>query len=162
MSTTRLKKAGAFTAAGALAIALIGGFEGVRLNSYKDVVGIPTVCFGETRGVKMGDSYTMSECKDMFGKALIEFETSVRYCLKDTDRIPDKTYVSYLSLAYNIGASAFCKSSVAKLANQKDYKNSCKYILIYNKARVNGKLRIVKGLDTRRKEESKLCLEGLK
>lgn len=162
MEKTRLKRYGKYTAAGLLAIGLIGGFEGVRLNAYKDVAGIPTVCFGETRGVKMGDKYTLDECKKMLGDAVIEFEQGVRQCLRNPDAIPDKSYVGFLSTAYNIGTPTFCSGSIARKINAGDLKGACKAILLYNKARVNNRLVVIKGLDNRRKEENKLCLEGLK
>lgn len=61
---SRLKKAGiGLTVAGSLAIGVIGGYEGLRTRAYPDMVGVPTVCFGETRGVKLGDVYTVEQCK---------------------------------------------------------------------------------------------------
>lgn len=157
---SRLKKAGVgLTVAGSLAIGFIGGWEGLRTKAYRDNLagGIPTVCFGETRGVKMGDSYTVEECKAMLGDALAEFEAGMRKCLQNPDKIPDKPYVAFLSLAYNIGNGAFCKSSVARLANEGNLKEACNRILAFNKA--GGK--VVQGLVNRRKEERKLCLAGL-
>ena len=154
---TRLKKAGKFTAVGAAAIALVGAWEGLRTHAYRDVVGIPTVCFGETRGVKMGDKYTVDECKAMLGDALVEFETNMRRCLKAPDSIPPKPYVAFLSLSYNIGSRAFCRSTVARRANAGNIKGACDAILMWNKA--GG--RVIKGLTNRRAEERKICLEGV-
>ncbi len=156
---TRLKKAGiGLTVAGSLAIGVIGGFEGIRTKAYRDVVGIPTVCFGETRGVKMGDEYTVAECKTMLGEALVDFEAGMRKCLVAPEKIPDKTYVAFLSLAYNIGQKGFCGSSVARYADAGNLPAACDAILAWNKA--GG--RIIKGLVTRRQAERKLCLEGIK
>ncbi|MER5174127.1 glycoside hydrolase family protein, partial [Thioclava kandeliae] len=45
-------------AAIALAITTIAPWEGKELRAYRDIVGIPTICFGETEGVKMGDVAT--------------------------------------------------------------------------------------------------------
>lgn len=59
-----------------------------------------------------------------------------------------------ISLAYNIGAGAFAKSSVVKYINQKDWCKAADSFLIYNKA--NGK--VVKGLVTRRERERSLFL----
>lgn len=156
---SRLKKGGAITVAGAMAIAVIGDFEGVRTKAYRDVVGIPTVCFGETRGVKMGDVYTLDECKVMLGDALIDFETGIRKCMKAPDAIPDKTYVAALSLSYNIGQGSFCKSTVLKRLNAGDYRGACDAFMSWNKA--GRPLRVFAGLTRRRAEERKLCLEGL-
>jgi lysozyme len=149
----RLKKGAAATA---IAVALIGGFEGVRLIAYRDVVGIPTVCFGETRGVKLGDHYTLDECKAMLGDALADFEGRMRACLKAPDAIPDKSYAAFLSLEYNIGPAAFCKSTVAYRINVGDLKGACNAMLAWNRA--GG--RVIAGLVKRRQEERQLCLEG--
>ena len=141
----------------AAAVALVGAWEGLRTTAYRDVVGIPTVCFGETRGVKMGDKYTVDECKAMLGDALVEFEMNMRGCLKEPDAIPAKSYVAFLSLSYNIGSRAFCKSTVARRANAGNIVGACDAILMWNKA--GG--RVIKGLVNRRKEERKICLEGI-
>lgn len=141
----------------ALAVAVVGGFEGVRLATYRDVVGVPTVCFGETRGVKMGDKYTMDECKVMLGDGLVEFEAGMRKCLRAPDTIPDKTYVSFLSFAYNVGNGAFCGSTLRRKADAGDLKGACDELPKWNKA--GGK--VIKGLVNRRAEERKLCREGL-
>jgi lysozyme len=156
--TTRLKKAGKFTTIGAAVVALIGVWEGVRTTAYRDIVGIPTVCFGETRGVKMGDKYTYEECKEMLGDAVIEFEQAIRQCLKQPDKVPDKVYASSLSLAYNIGQKAFCRSTVARKINEGEYKEACDAFLMWNKA--GGK--VSKGLTNRRNDERRICLDGLR
>lgn len=150
---SRLKKSGTVMAA---AVALVGAWEGVRTLAYRDIVGVPTVCFGETRGVKMGDRYTMEECRTMLGDALVEFETGMRKCLSNPDAIPDKPYVAFLSLSYNIGTGAFCKSTVARKANAGDIRGACNAIPAWNKA--GGK--VVKGLVNRRAEEREICLQG--
>lgn len=148
---------GALTALGILAVGLVGGFEGKRLVAYRDIVGIPTVCFGETRGVTMGDAYTDEECDVMLGDGLVEFEAGMRKCLRAPDKIPDGAYVSFLSLSYNIGTAAFCRSTVARRANAGDLKGACDAILMWNKA--GG--RVVRGLELRRAHERRICREGI-
>lgn len=150
----RLKKGAAITG---VAVALIGGFEGLRLNAYKDVVGVVTACYGETLNIRMGMRFTKPECDAMFANRLAEFETGMRRCLKAPDSIPDKPYVAFLSLSYNIGTGAFCKSSVARLANVGAMRASCDAILKFNRA---GGV-VWSGLTKRRQAERKLCLEGL-
>lgn len=151
---SRLKKSGALMAA---AVALVGTWEGLRTVAYRDVVGIPTVCFGETRGVKMGDRYTVDECKAMLGDGLVEFEAGMRKCLAAPDKVPAKSYVAFLSLSYNIGTRAFCGSTVARRANAGDIRGACNAIPMWNKA--GG--RVVQGLVNRRKDEQRICIEGL-
>lgn len=151
---SRLKKTAAVMVA---AVALIGGWEGLRTVAYRDVIGVPTVCFGETRGVEMGDKYTVDECKVMLGDALAEFETGMRRCLTSPDTIPAKPYVAFLSLSYNIGTGAFCRSTVVKKANARDYKGACEAISAWNRA--GG--RVIPGLVNRRADERRICLEGV-
>jgi lysozyme len=152
---SRLTKGGAGLAA---AIALVGAWEGLRTVAYRDVVGVPTVCFGETRGVKMGDRYTVEECKAMLGDALVEFEAGMRKCLTSPDAIPEKSYVAFLSLAYNIGPTAFCRSTVARRANAGDIAGACNAILVWNRA--GG--RVIKGLTNRRQDEYQICMQGVR
>lgn len=151
---SRLKNVGALMVA---AIALVGSWEGLRTVAYKDIVGVPTVCFGETRGVEMGDRYTVEECQVMLGTALVEFETGMRRCLSKPDEIPGKSYVAFLSLSYNIGTGAFCRSTVARKANAGDIRGACEAIAMWTRA--GGK--VVQGLVNRRAEERQICLEGI-
>lgn len=155
---SRIKKGGigALTALGIAAVAFVGGKEGMRTVAYRDIVGIPTVCFGETRGVKMGDRYTPEECRAMLGDGLVEFEQGIRACLKAPDAIPDRSYIAFLSLSYNIGRRAFCGSTVARKANAGDITGACNAIPAWNKA--GG--RVVRGLVVRRAEERDMCLKG--
>jgi len=150
----RLKRGAAITG---VAIALIGGFEGLRLNAYKDVIGIATACYGETLNIRMGMKFTKAQCDEMFIKRLAQFETGMRKCLKSPDSIPNKPYVAFLSLSYNIGTGGFCKSSVARLANAGNLRGACDALLKFNRA---GGV-VWNGLTKRRQTERKLCLEGL-
>jgi lysozyme len=153
-TSSRLKKGGA---AVAMAVALIGGYEGLRLNSYRDVIGVWTVCYGETRGIRKGMTFTRAECDEQFSDGLVEFERGMRKCLLRPDDIPIKPYIAFMSLSYNIGVGAFCKSSIAARANAGDYRDACNRIPAFNKA--GG--RVIRGLVVRRADEQKFCLSGL-
>lgn len=139
----------------ALAVSLIAPWEGKELRAYRDIVGVPTICYGETRGVQMGDVATPAECDTMLAKGVAEFELAIRPCLPPD--LPPKTRAAFISLAYNIGSGGFCKSSISKLATAGMLYAACDRIMLYNKA--GG--RVVKGLVNRRTAERKLCLEGL-
>ena len=147
-------------------MAVIGVWEGLRTYTYRDPIGIPTACYGETRNIRpLGSRYTKAECDAMLGEAIIEFEEGIRKCLDAPDRIPDKPYVSFLSLSYNIGIRGFCRSSVARYANKYaatgnlgHLATACNRIKLYNKA--GG--RVLRGLVRRRAHENKLCLEGVR
>ena len=60
-------------------------------------------------------------------------------------------------LSYNIGKSAFCRSTVARRFNAGDIRGGCDAFLMWNKA--GG--REVRGLLNRRRDERRICLEGV-
>lgn len=156
---SRLKTAaGAITALGMLAAGFVGNWEGLRLYAYKDVIGVWTACYGETKGIKPGMKFTKEQCDIMFIGSLAEHEAGMRRCLKAPDAIPEKTYVAFVSATYNIGVAGFCGSSMARKANAGDLRGACNSLSLWNKA--GG--RVVKGLVNRRAAEKKLCLEGLR
>lgn len=146
------------TAVLALALATVGGYEGVRTVAYRDTGGVPTVCFGETHGVHMGDRYTLAECKAMLGDRLAKVESGMRSCLASPDALPAKTYVAFLSFTYNVGVGAFCSSTLHRKANAGDLVGACDELLKWDHD--NG--RVVRGLTVRREGERRLCLEGVR
>jgi lysozyme len=152
--TTPPRKAAAWVA---ICVACTGAFEGLRTVAYRDPIGIPTYCFGETlhpsgRPVQLGDKATVDECKDLLASRVVEFGDGVDKCLTRPARPNPKA--AYTSLAYNIGVPAFCKSSIARKHNAGDELGACEAILLYNKA---GGMTLP-GLVKRRGEERKICL----
>jgi lysozyme len=139
----------------ALASTLLVGFEGVRTVAYYDPVGIPTVCMGETRGVKIGDIYTLEQCKAMANGRVAEFATGVEKALKVP--VSDKTFASFVSFSYNLGLGVF-QNKIAPLVNAGDMIGACKRMGLYTMAHGI----TLPGLVKRRQEEVALCLDGLK
>ena len=142
----------------AVAVSVVGGFEGLRQSAYLDPVSIPTICYGETRGVKLGDTKTKDECDAMLMQRLMDFEREVSRCVS----VPmnDSLRVATVSLAYNIGHVAFCKSSLVKRLNVGDRAGACDEFLKWDKARVGGVLVTLPGLAKRRMKERELCLQA--
>lgn len=141
----------------ATAIALVGAFEGLRLYAYRDPVGIPTICYGSTRGVQIGDKATKAECDALLIGELVEHEQGMRRCLREPDKLTDGQYIAFVSLTYNIGVGAFCKSTAARLINAGDMAGACAQISRWDKA---GGMRLP-GLVKRRAEERRICERGL-
>lgn len=136
------------------AAALIGiaVHEGYRENAYLDIVGVPTIGFGTTENVKIGDKTDpVAALQRVFVDAQ-KFEGAVKQCI--TVPLTQNEYDSFLSLSYNIGSGAFCRSTLARKLNSGDYKGACDEILRWNRA--GGK--VVRGLTIRREKEHKQCL----
>lgn len=143
-------------------VATVGTFEGVRTVAYLDPVNIPTICFGETKGVKLGMKKTMAECQGMLTESLITHEKGMVACLSNPDALPDKTYGAFLSFTYNLGVGAFCGSTMRKKVNAGDLRGACNELPKWNKATVAPGVRIVlPGLTIRRGEERGMCLDGI-
>lgn len=144
----------------AVLIVSVGGHEGLKLTSYYDPVGIPTVCFGETKNIRMGMKFTRAECEGMLVERLVEHERGMDRCLKNPDALPQMTRAAFTSFTYNVGVGAFCGSSVARRANAGDLRGACDALLMWTKGTVAGVKRTLPGLVTRRKDERAMCLKG--
>jgi len=142
-------------AALALAVPMIERWEGTRLIPYRDIVGIMTVCTGETR-VEMR-RHTREECSALLRQAVVnDYGAAVLKAVPALERRPYQLAAS-ISLAYNIGGAAFARSSVARRFNAGDWRGGCEAFLMWNRA--GG--RVVQGLVNRRLDERRLCLTGL-
>jgi lysozyme len=151
----RLKKGGA---AAAMAVTLIGGFEGLRQNAYPDpATGGPpwTVCFGETTNVHQGDYHSIAECKTMLVQSLQKYANGISACT--TVSMPDDRFVALTSFAYNVGVGAACHSSVVRLINQGKTRAGCDALMAWNKAAGI----TFPGLTKRRAKEREMCLRWL-
>lgn len=148
------------------AVALIAGYEGYREYGYEPVPGDkPTIGYGQTyyldesgkeTPVKLGDKTTKQEA---FQQLTLITQRKVVDKLGNCVKVPisQNEYDAYVSLAYNIGQSAFCGSTLVKRLNQYDYAGACQQILRWNKY----KGKVLKGLENRRRKEYKLCMWGI-
>ena len=137
----------------ASALVGIASWEGFRSTAYIPIPGdVPTIGFGTTAGVKMGD--TIDPVKALQRKIvdINKFEGALKECVQVP--LSQQEYDSYLSLAYNIGPTAFCNSTLVKKLNSQDYAGACKEILRWNRA--GGK--VVQGLSNRREAEYRQCI----
>jgi len=149
--------AAAVAAALSLATPFIAGWEGKRNVAYLDVARIPTICYGSIRGVKMGDRKTDAECTALLSDEIREHMDGVLRCTPRLATRPQELAAA-TSLTFNIGAAGYCRSTVARRFNAGDYAGGCNAFLMWDKARVGGKLQTVTGLTNRRKAERKQCL----
>lgn len=141
----------------ALAITMVAGFEGLYTHAYKDVVGVTTICYGVTnsdRPVKMGDTATPAQCKEMLAKDLVRYKAMVDKCIHVA--MPPNRTAAMVSFVYNVGQGNLCKSSVARHLNAGEVRQGCDSLMQWNKA--GG--REIKGLTNRRAKERVSCLRS--
>jgi lysozyme len=137
------------------AAALVGllSHEGYSDKTIIPIKGdVPTIGFGTTDGVKMGDTTTPVKALTRALQDVQKFEGALKSCV----RVPlhQYEYDAYINLTYNIGGRAFCSSTLVKKLNAQDYNGACKEILRWDRA--GG--RVVKGLTNRRQKEYMQCI----
>lgn len=133
-----------------LAVPLIAKFEGLRLRAYQDSVGVWTIGYGHTKGVKPGDVWTQEHAEAMLTAEVREFMRGVEAKL----RVPvtDEQLAALTSFAYNVGLGAYGKSTLLKKLNLANYDAATREFQKWNKA--GG--RVLAGLTSRRRAESEL------
>ena len=136
--------------------------EGTRHKAYRDIAGIWTICQGDTKNVRPGMVETEAGCRQRLESQLIAHAAPVMACtprLKEEGR--DWQRAAAVSLAYNIGVRAYCRSSVDRQFDAGNWRAGCDAFLAWSKARVGGQLRVVRGLYLRRQRERVVCLRGV-
>jgi lysozyme len=136
----------------AAALVSIATWEGYVGQAYQDIVGIWTIGFGTTEGVKKGQTVDPVTALQRKITDVQKFEGALKQCVKVP--LHDYEYSSYVSLSYNIGSTAFCNSTLVRKLNAGDYEGACKEILRWNRA--GGK--VVRGLANRREAEYRQCI----
>lgn len=132
-------------------LVLVGSFEGLRTVAYKDPVGIPTICYGSTAGVKMGQTATRAQCEELLGEELLEAHDAMAACVKVPLSPNERS--AYTSFTYNVGGLAFCRSTLVRKLNAGDHRGACAELSRWNKARGI----VLPGLTRRRAAERQLC-----
>lgn len=108
----------------ALAVPLVAGFEGLRQKVYIDPVGIPTACYGHTGPeVKVGQTYTMTQCEGLLMEDLLKAKAAVDRCVKVP--LTEGQRVAFTSFTYNVGEMAFCTSTMVRKVNAGQLPAAC-------------------------------------
>lgn len=138
----------------AMAVSIVGFFEGRELVGYADPVGIPTVCYGHTATAKLGDTKSPEECERLLQQDL---GIALRAVDKALPVLPPQTRAALGSFTYNVGVGAFNGSTLLRKAKAGDLIGACNELSRW----VYAGGRKLSGLVNRRAAERELCLSGL-
>ena len=125
---------------------LIKQFEGCHLTAYKDPVGIPTIGYGHTKGVKLGQKITQAQADAYLKQDVATAEKAVS---KYKYNYNQNQFDALVSFTYNCGVGNLKK--ITDNGNRTLAQISAR-IPNYNKA--SGK--VLAGLTRRRAAEKKL------
>lgn len=130
-------------------IALIKGFEGLRLKAYKCSAGVWTIGYGHTKGVREGQTITEEQAESLLREDLRTFEVGVSSLV--TVFLHQCQFDALVSFAFNVGLQALKTSTLLRrLNNREPAERVAAEFLRWNKA--GGK--VLAGLTRRRQAEA--------
>jgi len=132
------------------AVALVKKFEGCKLKAYLCPAQIPTIGFGHTHGVKLGDRCTQEQADKWLLSDLNATERTINEFV--TVKITQNQRDALASFIYNVGPGAFKNSTLARKLNNGDYTGAAAEFAKWTKA--GG--RTLPGLISRRAAERAL------
>lgn len=92
---------------------LIRDFEGLRLSAYRDAVGVLTIGYGHTRGVRLGQVITRAEAEKLLSADLEPIERQLTADLGE-DGVLQCQFDALCSFCFNLGIGAYMKSTLRK------------------------------------------------
>lgn len=105
---------------------LIKSFESLRLDAYKDSVGIPTIGYGTIRidgnPVQMGMTITEDQADYYLKTEVEEFEKVINHSV--AVELTQNQFDALVSFTYNLGSGNLLKSTLLKKLNAGDYQGA--------------------------------------
>ena len=141
-------------------IRLIVKFEGLKLRPYKCPAGLWTVGFGtligdgKTLPPEWNRTFSYDECLELLKKELRSKERGVLRLVRWP--LAQHEFDALISFVYNLGLGCLQRSTLRQKLNRGDKEGAVRSLLKYNKARVNGVLKELRGLTRRRQAEAAL------
>lgn len=132
----------------------IKAHEGVRTTAYLDAVGIPTICYGSTRGVFLGQKATLGQCEVLLKQDATYAGRGVAKGVKV--KLTQDQYDALVSFVFNIGETKFYTSTLLRKINAGDCKGAAREFDRW----VYAKGKKLNGLVKRRADERALFEKG--
>ena len=131
-------------------LALIAAHEGLKLKAYLCPAGVPTIGYGHTKGVRMGDTITPDQADKFLREDLADAEKAVN---AQGLKINQNQYDALVSFTFNVGVGNFGKSTLLKKVKA----NTDDPAIRNEFARWNkGGGKVLPGLTRRRKDDADL------
>jgi lysozyme len=143
-------------------------YEGFSEAARRPVPGdVPTYGYGSTvkadgQPVRLGERITRPAARALAARDVRVKEGQLKSCLAGV-RLYQYEYDALVSLAYNVGAAAVCRSSIVPKLRAGDYAAACQTILSFRKVQgrdcfAPANQRFCGGIKTRRESEYATCL----
>lgn len=124
--------------------------EGLRLSAYLCPAGIPTIGYGHTKGVKLGDTCTKEQAEKWLENDFFTAKQEVKAVVKVPLR--ENQLDALASFVFNLGVRKLTQSTLLKKLNAGDYSGAAAE---FDKWVFAGNVKL-NGLIKRRAKERKL------
>lgn len=140
---------------------LIKHFEGLYTDSYICPAGVPTIGYGHTGNVELGQCVTPQEAEDILQEDMQKFAIAVEKAI--VVELNDNQFSALVSFAFNCGAGNLRASTLCRKLNTGDYDCVPSELGRWVKATdpSTGKKRSLAGLVKRRAAEGTLFLKPM-
>lgn len=91
-------------------------FEGCKLEAYLDSGGVPTIGYGHTKGVRIGQKITQEQADQFLIEDMKQAEDAVNRLVKVV--LSQNQFDACVDFVFNLGEGNFSKSTLLKLINQ--------------------------------------------
>jgi lysozyme len=115
-------------------IDLVKSFEGCKLTSYKDMVGVWTIGYGHTGVVRPGMTISQARADALLEQDLDAFEMDVSKLVSPKVGLNDWEKAALTSFAFNLGAGALARSTLLRYLNKGDRLHAANEFLKWNRA----------------------------
>lgn len=124
--------------------------EGLRLSAYLCPAGIPTIGYGHTKGVKLGDTCTKEQAEKWLENDFFTAKQEVKAVVKVP--LKENQLDALASFVFNLGVRKLIQSTLLKKLNAGDYNGAAAE---FDKWVFAGKVKL-NGLIKRRAKERQL------
>lgn len=129
---------------------LIKKHEGCRLEAYRDSVGVLTIGYGSTLGVREGMVITQDQADERLAQDAHAAERCVNNCV--SAQLSQNEFDALCSFVFNLGCASLRNSTLLRKLNAGDYDGAAEEFAKWNHA--GGQ--VLAGLTARRADEAKL------
>jgi lysozyme len=98
---------------------IVRKFEGCKLTAYLCPAGIPTIGYGHTHNVKLGDTCTQQQADEWLEDDFFYATSDVKAVVKVP--LTDNQLDALASFVFNLGVRKLIRSTLLKKLNAKDY-----------------------------------------
>lgn len=135
---------------------LVKQFEGLRLKTYLCPAGIPTIGYGHTKDVRLGQTITLTEAESLLEQDMTAAVLgTVRLCPVLAQETPIRL-AAVADLTFNLGAARLASSTLRRRINTGEYDEVPYELRRWVRAGPN----VLPGLVARREQEVSLWLQG--